>query len=88
MTIDLQNRQNLPSPSRIFASILQVRQAARMSVYNLIQTILKIISNNLNASSHIHSKISKSDILTKSKVDLFSINIFVVGLAHHFLQHY
>ena len=27
-TIDLQNRQNLSSPSRIFASILQVRQAA------------------------------------------------------------
>ncbi|MBI2287264.1 MAG: hypothetical protein HYU79_07530 [Nitrosomonadales bacterium] len=28
-TIDLQNRQNLPSPSRIFASIPQTRQAAR-----------------------------------------------------------
>jgi len=28
MTIDLQNRQNLPSPSQIFATILQVRQAA------------------------------------------------------------
>src|SRR6185437_14334102 len=28
-TIGLQNRQNLPSPSHIFASILQVRQAAR-----------------------------------------------------------
>jgi len=28
MTIDLQNRQNLSSSSRIFASILQVRQAA------------------------------------------------------------
>ena len=27
-TIDLQNRQNLSSPSRIFASILQRRQAA------------------------------------------------------------
>jgi hypothetical protein len=27
MTIDLQNRQNLSSPSRIFASILQGRQA-------------------------------------------------------------
>jgi len=27
-TIDLQNRQNLPSPSRIFATILQARQAA------------------------------------------------------------
>ncbi|MHB0984309.1 MAG: hypothetical protein ACYC05_01770 [Sulfuricella sp.] len=30
MTIDLQNRQNLSSPSRIFASILQVRQAASL----------------------------------------------------------
>jgi hypothetical protein len=29
MTIELQNRQNISSPSRIFATILQVRQAPR-----------------------------------------------------------
>jgi len=39
MTIDLQNRQNLSSPSRIFASILQVRQAPREALINSLFVI-------------------------------------------------
>jgi glutathione synthase len=41
MTIDLQNRQNLSSPSRIFASILQVRQAPS-AIQNVVRKTMKL----------------------------------------------
>jgi hypothetical protein len=49
MTIDLQNRQNLPSPSRIFASILQVRQAASHST--------KQSKDDCQVAGYAHSKL-------------------------------
>ena len=54
MTIDLQNRLNLSSPSRILASILQVRQAAsprtlqyRYLVFRTDHPIISVLASGL-----------------------------------------
>ena len=59
-TIGLQNRQNLSPPSRIFASILQVRQAAS----GLIQRCITVFSKfQLEAgSSFLHTLRSSSKL--------------------------
>ena len=54
MTIALQNRQNLPSPSQIFASILQVRQAPRNVSLSIIAVQCRELKEFVGLEALVH----------------------------------